>query len=432
MVRRLFARLGPEAEDPAEAFLARALAHQRRGAPSLQRFVAEIEAETAEIKREMESARDEVRVMTVHGAKGLEAPLVILPDTTSYKRRPGERGLFLDGECGLIWSPKKDDDPPAAAALRMEREARDDAEYLRLLYVALTRARDHLIVCGWCGGKRSAEHPYGKVEEGSWHELVEEGLRRAGAKESALDIHQMNFGAPLSPALVLGASALADVLHEDERAASDMPTWTRTPLPAERGAARAAPSRLLSPEGEREAARSPLSDERTVRYGRGSLIHKLLELLPGVPDAAREQTARTWLARRAELDDAARDDILSATLRTLSHPEFAHVFGENSRAEVPVTGILSGGMRVNGAVDRLVVTDDEVLIVDFKTNRPPPVRVEDADPAYIAQMAAYRAVLSAVFPGRTVRCALLWTDAPALMEVPAQLMDAALRAPSSA
>src|SRR5690606_31829903 len=112
---------------------------------------------------------------------------------------------------------------------------------------------------------------------------------------------------------VLGASALADVLHEDERAASDMPTWTRTPLPAERGAARAAPSRLLSPEGEREAARSPLSDERTVRYGRGSLIHKLLELLPGVPDAAREQTARTWLARRAELDDAARDDILSAT-----------------------------------------------------------------------------------------------------------------------
>src|SRR5690606_39000730 len=116
----------------------------------------------------------------------------------------------------------------------------------------------------------------------------------------------------------------------------------------------------------------------------------------------------------------------------LAHPEFAHVFGGNSRAEVPVTGSLPGGLRVNGAVDRLVVTDDEVLIVDFKTNRPPPAQIEDADPAYVAQMAAYRAVLSAVFPGRAVRCALLWSDAPALMEVPARLVDAALHAPSSA
>mgnify|MGYP000321380019 CR=1 FL=1 len=152
----------------------------------------------------------------------------------------------------------------------------------------------------------------------------------------------------------------------------------------------------------------------------------MLELLPALPEADRQAKGAAWLARHAGLDEAAREEALSAALRVIGDPDFAPVFGEGSRAEVPVAGTLPSGIAVSGAIDRLVVTESDILIVDYKTNRPPPASIADADPAYIAQMAAYRAVLQAVFPGRAVRCALLWTDTPALMEVPAALLDRAL------
>ena len=421
--RRLYARLGPEAEDPIEEFLARALAHQRKGPPSLQRFLAEIEAEGAAIKREMEAARDEVRVMTVHGAKGLEAPVVFLPDTTSYKRRPGEGGLFEDAECGLIWSPRKEDDPPAAALLRADKEARDDAEYLRLLYVALTRARDHLIVCGWRMGPRNGRNPEGRIDEGCWHELVQAGLERAGA---------IHCETPAGQGLMLGVAPEAAQAETVIAGAVIAPEWTRQMLAPERRARLDAPSKLLTEEGEISAATSPLSGANAARYLRGSLIHKLLELLPLLPEGEREAAGRKWLGRRAQIDAAAQEDVLAATLRVLAHPDFAQVFGPGSRAEVPIAGALPSGARVSGAIDRLVVTPADILVVDYKTNRPPPATIADTDPAYIAQMAAYRAVLESVFPGRAVRCALLWTDTPVLMEVPAGMMDGALRGPLAA
>ncbi len=427
MMRRLRARLGPEAEDPVEEFLSRALAHQRRGAPSLQGFLAAIESESAEIKREME-VQSGVRVMTVHGAKGLEAPVVILPDTTSYKRRPGEAGLLDDPECGLIWSPKKDADPPAASALRVARDAQDEAEYLRLLYVALTRARDRLIVCGGRMGPRGGKNPLGRMDEGCWHELVEAGMRRAGAQEC-----DTPAGAEPGPGLRLGAPA-GSAASTERAIVADMtpPDWTRAPAPIARAARTLAPSHLLDPDAERAPAGSPLGDERAVRFRRGSLIHKLLELLPALPAPERAAAGRAFLARCMELDGAARDEMLEAALRVLEHPDFAEVFGPDSRAEIAITGALPDGRRIAGAIDRLYVAADAVLAVDIKTNRPPPARIEDADPAYLAQMAAYRAALAAIFPGHHVRCALLWTDGPALMEVPAAMMDDALQRLSDA
>jgi len=101
------------------------------------------------------------------------------------------------------------------------------------------------------------------------------------------------------------------------------------------------------------------------------------------------------------------------------------VFGPGGRAEVAVAGTarqLPAGLAISGRLDRLVVLDDRVLVADFKSNRPSPARIEDADPAYLRQMAMYWAVLSDVFEGRTVEAALVWTDGPKLMPIPEILL----------
>ena len=177
-------------------------------------------------------------------------------------------------------------------------------------------------------------------------------------------------------------------------------------------------------------ALSPLSPGGQARFRRGALIHKLLQTLPDLPQERREASARRYLESQVDLDDTQREDIVSETLAVLNDETFAPIFAPGSRAEVAVTGRapeLPDGVTVNGQIDRLVVTDHEVLIIDYKTNRPPPTQVEDVAPVYLGQMAAYRALLRVLHPDRPVRCALLWTDGPRLMELPAEALDIALK-----
>jgi ATP-dependent helicase/nuclease subunit A len=118
-----------------------------------------------------------------------------------------------------------------------------------------------------------------------------------------------------------------------------------------------------------------------------------------------------------------------AALAVLQDRRFAEVFGEGSRAEVAIAGsaaALPPGLKISGRIDRLVVLPDRVLVADFKTNRPSPAAIEDADPAYLRQMAIYAAVLAEVFPGRRIEAALVWTDGPRLMPVPEKLMAESL------
>jgi ATP-dependent helicase/nuclease subunit A len=160
------------------------------------------------------------------------------------------------------------------------------------------------------------------------------------------------------------------------------------------------------------------------------LIHELLQRLPDVPRERWEQVAQARLARENDLDKSARAALVSETLTVLDSPRFARLFGPGSRAEAAIVGRgpgLPDDMVVNGTVDRLVVTESEVLVLDFKTNRPPPSRVEDVAQVYLNQMAAYRSLLQANWPGKVVRCALLWTDGPRLMELPEVILDKALR-----
>lgn len=425
--KRILRRLGPEAEDAIDEFLSRALSHEGADAPSLQRFVCEMEADSSDVKRELLPGQQAVRVMTVHGSKGLESPVVILPDTTQTPKNRG-LGLMKDEACGYLFSPYKSEDAGPAGELREAQEQRDYGEYLRLLYVAMTRAQDRLVVCGYRHGRRGKEGgptEEGRIDEDSWYRLVETGLLRAEAEP---------VDTPLGDGLRLGETERTIARETPPETAAPLPGWIAAPAaPPERRAQSVAPSRL----GEDEAAGterpgfSPLEDETGLRYRRGNLIHKLLELLPEIEPERRDGAAEAWLDRQPDLDAQARADIRASVFGVLDDPAFAKVFGPGSKAEVAIVGEspeLPTGQSINGQIDRLVVTDSEILIVDYKTNRPPPAKAEDADPAYIRQLAAYRAVLRGIFPGRAISCALLWTESGTLMELPAAMLDVALPA----
>ncbi len=403
---RIFARLGAEARDPLEELMERALAPGPHGAPTLHRFLADIETDCVDVKREMESGAEAVRVMTVHGAKGLEAPIVFLPDTTGSPLTNGREGLMA-GADGLYWSPSKKEDDAASARVRAALEERAMGEHWRLLYVAMTRARDRLIVCGAAYGSGEAE-----ADKQSWYVRVRDAMATIAAPA------QTPFGEGLrigEPRMAARLAAIAPSTHA-------LPDWVGTPAPTRASPARAAPSRLKPLDA---AILSPRRDGR-IRFRRGKLIHGLLERLPDLEPARRRDAGLAWLARQETSSDEA-EALVGESLRVIDHPAFAAVFGPGSRAETPIAG-MARARPVRGIVDRLVVRPDEVLIVDFKSDRPAPARAEDAPVSYVLQMALYRAVLQQIFPARAVRCALIWTEAPVLTELEAPRLEAALGA----
>ncbi|MFO1017777.1 MAG: double-strand break repair helicase AddA [Hyphomonadaceae bacterium] len=402
---RLFSRLGPETRDPLEELLQRALKLPHHVAPTLQRFLFDIELDAQQIKRELEAETGAIRVMTVHGAKGLEAPVVILPDSTGDVGDAPDNGLLFDEEDGpfVSFSSKGDDEPSAEA--RAAHKERMLGEHWRLLYVAMTRARDRLIVCGpqW----RSGEAP-----NVSWRAAVHEALDRLGAEK---------VETPFGEGLRLGQTRIADAQALEPQQAIALPQWARTSVP---GAARveiAAPSRLhridpalFSPRGEGQR-----------RFRRGRLIHGLLERLPDVAPERREEAALKWLKRQGVEDDARV--YADEALRVINDARFAAVFGPKSRAEAPIVGE-AAGKAVRGIVDRLVVDDARVIVLDFKTDRPAPTDVALAPDSYVLQLALYREVLRKIFPGKPVSCALLWTESPHFMDLPDERLDFVLEA----
>jgi len=400
---RFFARLGEECRDPLEELLARALSAHQRGPATLDAFLAEIENEEAQVKREMEEAGAAVRVMTIHGAKGLEAPVVILPDTTGPPRVQGDDDLFLTPE-GPVFSASASDDDLCAEQARTAWRARHDEEHKRLLYVAMTRARDRLIVCGF-GRLRGT----GTADPNSWHTLVERAMARCGTE----------IETPFGKGYALGALLTADREEPDtQRGAA--PAWAYAPAASYTGARIAAPSTLLK-EGP---ALSPRG-EAGKRFRRGLLIHGLLQRLPDIAPAQRPDAARAWLASHAVDVDAAAALVREA-IAVIEDRRFAHAFGPGSRAEAPIVGRVRD-MVVRGVVDRLVIGPDAIEIIDFKSDRPSPADPAHAPEGYVVQMALYRAVLAQIFPKRRIRCGLIWTEKPLLVELPDALMEEALR-----
>ena len=346
--------------------------------------------------------------MTVHGAKGLEAPIVFLPDTCAVPdHRHNARILIADENLPPFWPGRSENEEAVCAAAREAEKRRRDEEYRRLLYVAMTRASDRLYVCGFEGTR--------KRPDTCWYDLIHDAL--AGEMQ---DVLLPDGSKALRMETPQTSPPKAEPGAERAEEAGPLPAWAATPPVAEPEVPMPlAPSR---PGGEEPPAASPLlGDGLAVRRGRA--IHRLLELLPALEPAARKAAAQKYLARPVHgFDVLTQDKIAEETLAILADPEFAPLFGPTSRAEVPLAGRIDRVV-VAGQVDRLVVTDSTVQIVDYKTNRPVPERAEEAPAAYLKQMAAYRALLARIYPGRPVRCALLWTAAPRLMPIPDALLD---------
>jgi ATP-dependent helicase/nuclease subunit A len=398
----IFQRLGLETRDPLEELLQRALKLPPHRAASLQRFLNEIETDEGQVKRELEAEGGAIRVMTVHGAKGLEAPLVILPDSTGPVSDKPEEGLIFDDETGPYVSFRERDDDTIVAKARAAHEARMLGEHWRLYYVAMTRARDRLIVCG-------AQHGNSKVGEAneSWRLATELAMQSAGA---------IACETPFGEGLRLGEPQFATAQAAHAGAKHALPTWAHTLAPGASVVDPLAPSRmktgnLLSPRGDGQK-----------RFRRGKLIHGLLERLPEFAADERAEAAHVWLTRQGA-DEAEAEALAHEALSVLNDPAFAPLFGPASRAEAPIIGEVDG-KPVRGIVDRLSVDQAGVMVLDFKTDRPAPESSARVPEAYVLQMALYREVMRAIFPQKSVRCALLWTEAPRLMELPQPLLDA--------
>ena len=413
--RRMFERLGLEAKDAVEAFLARALAHQRQTSPSLQKFVQSFAEDEQELKRDMDGGTGEVRVMTVHGSKGLEAPIVFLPDTTQKPSTP-ETMIKVEGVFALPPSAAKT--PEKLTLCKEAMKAKRLQENLRLFYVAMTRAESRLIICGYKTGQKA-----GTVADGSWYKYAQAAFE---------GLETQNIETPFGEGLSFGVGPVAASVKADDQSTKTekLPSWISVPAPLEgRSKRRVTPSHLLAPTPMQDmAVRSPLNPETETRFARGNLIHKLLEILPETSPANRKTLAGKILAGYA-MTEPQREQISSEVFAVLDNPDFADIFAQGSRAEISLAGsakTLPSDIYLNAQIDRISVTDNKVFIVDYKSNRPPPQTQEGVADIYWGQMAAYRELAREIYPSHEIVCALLWTDGPRLMILDDIHLDAAL------
>ena len=411
-LRRLVARLGREANDPIDELLNAASAYAAGNVASLVGFLAWFDAGEGELKREAGQAGGLVRVMTVHGSKGLQAPIVILADAAGNPANP--RGIRLDlpdvhaPERRIpLPSLKKEDRVGRIADEYAAVEAAEMEEHWRLLYVAMTRAEEALFV----GGALALREK--EPAEDSWYARLRLLFGEDDWIDDPLWGARLEWGEP--------AASLPAVAGAAEQPLSEpLPAWlTRGPPEEPRPPRPLAPSSLgedLSPD----PPWPPGAGASAAR--RGVLVHRLLERLPEVAAGDRPAAAHRWLSRNApELDEAAREALVSSVVAVLSRGEWRDLFAPAGLAEVPIAAVV-GGQVVSGTIDRLLVEPSRIRLVDFKTARRPPADLAGVPVATLRQMAAYVAALEAAYPGRVVEAAVLYTAAPRLIALPAEAL----------
>ena len=416
---KLRARLGVEVDDPVEEFLNQALEYERQNLPSLQGFLHRIQYDDLQIKRDMEQGSDAVRIMTVHGAKGLEAPVVFLPDTcrSPVKSANLHSPISFSPAGNVLWQPSKKLISKVGKEIGDKERALESAEHKRLLYVALTRARDRLYVTGFLPANRN-------LPEACWYSLIEEGIK--------LDGHALPDGAgwQIGDASAVGEKIALDeegVVHSEAPNAEDLPT-TRVPFPSWVNQAAKRESIInipLSPSGyfhQRRGPKDPLpkrSDKTPTQdikaRHRGTIIHLLLEGLAGLESENYETTARQFLTHYPDME-VEHEQIISEVIKLLENPDLQMLFGPHSRAEVPIGGrvLMPGGDQqlFSGRIDRYVELPEAILIADYKTTRHPPSPDEPIETDIAVQLEIYRKLVTAASPNKEVRCAIVWTTGP--------------------
>ncbi len=405
---KLVARLGKEANDPIDELLNAGLQFTAGNTPSLQGFIRWFDAGDGELKREAEGQGDLVRVMTVHGSKGLQAPIVILADACGDPDASRVSGVELTEEV-----PGSENRTVPLPALRKEErvgpieaaaeaaKAAEREEHWRLLYVAMTRAEEALFI-GGALGKREKE-----PKEDSWYAR----LAPLFDAEPLDDPHwcwRLERGRR--------ADTVPHKSQQDLPMPAALPAWATNPIGPE-----PRPPRPLAPSAgtDEQGADPPLPPEQAaIAAQRGVLIHALLERLPDVPPDMRESGGRAWLQRHApELSESVRDEMLRRALGVIETPDWAALFSPDALAEVPLAATV-GEQVIAGTADRLLVTETRVLVADFKTARRPPANLSQVPESTLRQMGSYAAALAVIYPDRTIEAAVLYTQTPQLIAIP--------------
>ncbi|WP_209000880.1 double-strand break repair helicase AddA [Stappia sp. BW2] len=431
------ARLGVEVDDVLDEFLALTIAYEQSGTPGLEGFLAWMAAAPTEIKRELTNTKGMVRIMTVHGSKGLEARIVVLVDPGAPPVSAIHDPAFLPRKRlendllppALVWLPPKADRTPwHDAAVEALRDAQEE-EYRRLLYVALTRAEDRLIVCGW--------EPKRGAHENCWYSMVSRAL-----KPEARELTERDGSVSAWRWQKEGATAEPETggaVHRSEEPPSEerpLPDWLSTPVRPLPKKKRLQPSRAFEAMEEKEGI-EPVPAVSRLQAGRdlaswplerGRLIHRLLELLPDIAEDERIAASEAYLKQALKPEFADRSPhLLREVAAILDMPEFETLFCGHARAEVPLVGTIRASdgteVEISGQIDRLVVEDNRVVIVDYKTNFHPPATVAEIPLEYRAQLCVYREMLKQIYPGREISAQLLWTAVPSLMEIPEKVLE---------
>ena len=397
--KKFVARLGTEAEDALDEFINLTLSFENNHIPDLQTFINWIASDDIEIKRELEQAQDNaVRVMTVHGSKGLQAPIVIIPDTTRLPNtKRGEDILFDDKMAYFPLSSSQYD----SICEQIHEQKTDNAydEYRRLLYVALTRAEDRLYIAGYKNK--------GAADEKSWYALCEQTLKNIGSVSC-------------NDTISYACEQIMPHKNEDKKENIDkdvqLENWLYQPALKENPLAR--PYSPSKPEDEDEIiVSSPLKDN-SFYYKRGLLIHSLLQYLPNDNSIDKKKEAIDVYLKNSNsgLSLNMLNQTKEEVMALLNNSEFRDIFGKHSRAEVPIIGEIDGRI-ISAQIDRLVITEDKVIIVDFKTNRPAATDITSVPKAYLKQLNVYKQLMEKIYPLKTVETYILWTNTANLMRI---------------
>lgn len=436
MRRRILSRLGPEAEDILEEFLSLALDYEQNEIPSLQGFLSWLEAVPTTIKRDMDAGRNEVRVMTVHGAKGLEAPIVILADTTSpptSRHDPTMLDYEKDKDSGItwpIWALRKDMQTSLHTNLLQRERDKAHDEYKRLLYVAMTRACDRLYVGAYVGQRG--------LPDQCWYRLIDEALQREATEEQRPEFDtSVAVWRTQTTKVTKALSHKKDKLPNDTMSATEkpleqeqLPTWLYESVPTHISSVVLSPSTAFDEKDDKPTVFIPPHHPQTIHddtnnhaLRRGQYIHTMFEFLPDLATQNRRSQALQYLSNQAaDWPLSHHQKLVEDVIQILDDPRFAMLFGQDSRAEVSISGHLTKQdgtcHKIIGRIDRLVVNKEHIIIADFKTNRPYPRTMEQIPQNYITQLAIYAHLLKKQWPDKMVETLLIWTDGPAQSIIP--------------